>query len=170
MVTVLSGAYIVFGRYNSTIAAERLSEYIERIIEVQKTHNAENLYVLFLGDLINGEIHFTVQLESREMLVQQVQEAAELLSSFVYQLSSHFNNVYVNGVAGNHSRTSFKDQVLRGNRLDNLIPWYMKAPIEQHTGFGGTWGVFIPCSTKLSANSLANHFANGEVIKVKLGD
>jgi len=119
-----------FGRYNSTIAAERLSEYIERIIEVQKTHNAENLYVLFLGDLINGEIHFTVQLESREMLVQQVQEAAELLSSFVYQLSSHFNNVYVNGVAGNHSRTSFKDQVLRGNRLDNLIPWYMKAKLQ----------------------------------------
>lgn len=39
----------------------------------------------------------------------------------------HFKNVYVNGVAGNHSRTSFKDQVLRDNRLDNLIPWYMKA-------------------------------------------
>lgn len=119
-----------FGRYNSTIAAERLSEYIEKIIEVQRIHNAENLYILFLGDLINGEIHFTVQLESREMLVQQVQEAAELLSDFTYQLSRHFSNVYVNGVAGNHSRTSYKDQVLRGNRLDNLIPWYMKARLQ----------------------------------------
>lgn len=122
-----------FGRYNSDIAAQRLSEYIEKILEVQRTHHAENLYILFLGDLINGEIHFTVQLESREMLTEQVQEAAELLSDFTYQLSSHFSHVFVNGVAGNHSRTSFKDQVLRGNRLDNLIPWYMKAKL-QHIG------------------------------------
>ena len=56
-----------------------------------------------------------------------------MISAFVYELSKHFVNVYVNGVAGNHSRTSFKDQVLRGNRLDNLIPWYMKAKLSNVT-------------------------------------
>lgn len=119
-----------FGKYNTAIAAERLSEYYDRIIEIQQRHHSENAYVGFLGDLINGEIHFTTQLESREMLVEQVQGAAELLSKFIYALSLKFRNVYVNGVAGNHSRTSFKDQVLRGNRLDNLIPWYMKAELH----------------------------------------
>ena len=44
------------------------------------------------------------------------------------------------------------------------------APIEQYTGFGGTWGVFIPCSTKIAANMLVDHFSHGEVIKVNLGD
>ena len=119
-----------FGKYNSDIAAQRLSVYLEKIIEIQKIHNSENAYVGFLGDLINGEIHFTTQLENRENLTIQVQKCAELLSSFIYELSKHFKNVFVNGVAGNHSRTSYKDHVLRGNRLDNLIPWYMKASLQ----------------------------------------
>lgn len=62
-----------------------------------------------------------------------------------------------------HSR-NVEDANANADQGDN------EAPIEQHTGFGGTWGVFIPCSTKLSANSLVKHFANGEVIKVNLGD
>lgn len=119
-----------FGKYDSDIAAERLSNYLNRILEIQKLHNSENAYIGFLGDLINGEIHFTTQLENRESLTVQVQKCAELLSSFIYEISKHFKNVYVNGVAGNHSRTSYKDQVLRGNRLDNLIPWYMKAALK----------------------------------------
>lgn len=119
-----------FGVYNSNVAEERLVKYLDRIIEIQELYDSENAYLLLLGDLINGEIHFTNQLENRENLTEQVQKSAELISAFTYELSKHFNHVYVNGVAGNHSRTSFKDQVLRGNRLDNLIPWYMKAKLS----------------------------------------
>lgn len=119
-----------FGSYDSDIAAKRLSQYLNKILEIQKLHNSQNAYVLLLGDLLNGEIHYTVQLENRENVTEQVQKTAELISDFVYELSKHFNCVFVNGVAGNHSRTSFKDQVLRDNRLDNLIPWYMKAKLE----------------------------------------
>lgn len=118
-----------FGKYDSDVAAERLAQYLERIISIKELHNSENAYVLLLGDLINGEIHFTTQLENRENVTEQIQKTAELISAFVYELSKHFKRVYVNGVAGNHSRTSFKDQTLRGNRLDNLIPWYMKAKL-----------------------------------------
>lgn len=119
-----------FGSYDSDIAAQRLSQYLNKIIKIKELHNSENAYVLLLGDLLNGEIHFTTQLENRENITEQVQKTAELISAFVYELSKHFKCVYVNGVAGNHSRTSFKDQVLRGNRLDNLIPWYMKAKLS----------------------------------------
>lgn len=119
-----------FGAYDSSIAKNRLAQYLNKILKIKELNNSENAYVLLLGDLLNGEIHFTSQLENRENLTEQVQKAAELISAFVYELSKHFKSVYVNGVAGNHSRTSFKDQVLRGNRLDNLIPWYMKAKLE----------------------------------------
>lgn len=119
-----------FGKYNSDVAAERLQQYLQKIIRIRELHNSENVYVCILGDILNGEIHFTTQLENRENVTEQVQKSAELISAFVYELSTHFENVYVNGVAGNHSRTSFKDQVLRGNRLDNLIPWYMKAKLS----------------------------------------
>lgn len=119
-----------FGSYDSDIAVQRLSQYLNKIIKIKELHNSENAYILLLGDLLNGEIHFTTQLENRENVTEQVQKTAELISAFVYELSKHFKCVYVNGVAGNHSRTSFKDQVLRGNRLDNLIPWYMKAKLS----------------------------------------
>lgn len=119
-----------FGSYDSDIAAQRLSQYLNKIIKIKELHNSENAYILLLGDLLNGEIHFTTQLENRENVTEQVQKTAELISAFVYELSKRFKCVYVNGVAGNHSRTSFKDQVLRGNRLDNLIPWYMKAKLS----------------------------------------
>ena len=119
-----------FEKYDSDVAAKRLDLYYHKILELQQTHNSENAYIFFLGDLINGEIHFTTQLENREMLIEQVQRCAEELSIFAHALSRSFKHVYINGVAGNHSRTSFKDQVLRGNRLDNLIPWYMKAELK----------------------------------------
>lgn len=120
----------LFGSYNSTIAAERLGKYFNAINETKQLHNCENAYVLFLGDLINGEIHYTAQLENREMLVEQIQKASELLSEFVYQLSGIFSHVYVNDVVGNHSRPSFNTEVLRGNKLDALIPWYIKAALS----------------------------------------
>ena len=119
-----------FGKYNSNIAADRLSQYLSKIVEIQKLHKSENAYVGLLGDILNGEIHFTTQLENRENVTEQIQKSAELISAFIYELSKYFKTVYINGVAGNHSRTSFKDQVLRGNRLDNLIPWYMKAKLN----------------------------------------
>lgn len=119
-----------FGMYNSEVAAERLQQYLSKIVEIKNLHKSENAYLVILGDIINGEIHFTTQLENRENVTEQVQKSAELIAAFVYELSKHFKVVYVNGVAGNHSRTSFKDQVLRGNRLDNLIPWYMKAKLS----------------------------------------
>lgn len=119
-----------FGAYDSDIAAIRLAEYLDKILKIRDLHSSQNAYVALLGDMLNGEIHFTTQLENRENITEQIQKSAELISAFVYELSKYFKNVYVNGVAGNHSRTSYKDQVLRGNRLDNLIPWYMKAKLS----------------------------------------
>lgn len=126
-----------FGKYNSYIAAKRLNEYYNKIVNIQKIHNSENAYVCLLGDIINGEIRHTVQLQNRENLIEQIQRASELISAFVYNLSKSFKNVYVNSVAGNHSRTSMnKDEVLRNNRLDTLIPWYMKAKLSHINNIG----------------------------------
>lgn len=120
-----------FGSYNSDIAKRRLEKYLTKISEIQQLHKSENVYVCLLGDIINGEIRHTVQLQNRENLIEQVQKASELISAFLYGLSTMFANVYVNSVSGNHSRTSMnKDEVLRNNRLDTLIPWYMKAKLS----------------------------------------
>lgn len=119
-----------FGIYNTEIAETYLTNYLKKIMNIKNCHGISDCYVLLLGDLISGNIHPTVQLQNRENAIEQTKIAAELLSSFVYQLGKNFNQVVVNGVAGNHSRISFKDHVIRGERLDNIIPWYMKASLS----------------------------------------
>ena len=83
-----------------------------------------------MGDLISGSIHVTTRLENRENACEQIQKCGELLSAFVYELSKIFNNVYINSVAGNHSRIGKKDDVIRDERLDNLVPWYIEAKLS----------------------------------------
>ena len=121
------------GEYNSDVAKERLNEYLAQLIKIQERNNCKNAYVLLLGDLISGNIHLTVQLQNRENAVEQVMKASELVADFLYELCSHFENVYVNNVGGNHSRINIKENVLRNERLDSLIPWYLKAKLSHLT-------------------------------------
>lgn len=119
-----------FGNYNSDICNLRLHEYALKVIQIAKQRGIRICHVLLLGDLISGNIHFTTQLENRENVVEQVQKVAEYISDFVYDLSQHFDAIYVNGVSGNHSRVGLKENVLRGERLDALIIWYLKAKLS----------------------------------------
>jgi len=113
-----------FGRFNTDTAIERMSELVESVIELQKMHNSENCYVLSLGDQISGIIHKTVQVTNRENVIEQVKTATELISSFCYRLSHHFNNVNLISVSGNHSRLApNKDNAMHDDRLDDLISW-----------------------------------------------
>lgn len=119
-----------FGFYNAEVAEERLCKYLEKIIKIRNTHNSENAYLVLLGDSVNGTIHWTTQLQNRENLVEQIQKCAEMVSAFTYELSKYFKNVYVAAVPGNHSRIGLKDHVMRDERVDGLIPWYMQAKLS----------------------------------------
>ena len=119
-----------FGRYNSDIVRERLNTYENEIAKIQKFKKCETAYVVLVGDMCNGSIHVTTRLENRENTIKQIQLAAEMISNFVYKISGLFNEVYVNSVSGNHSRIGLKDEVLRDERLDDIIPWYMRAKLS----------------------------------------
>ncbi len=119
-----------WNQYNSNIAKERLEHYIQEIISIQKTHNSENCYITANGDLISGNIHYKIAIANRENVVQQIMGVSELLSWFISELSGHFANVYFSSVAGNHSRLSLKDKSPKDERLDDLIPFYIKARLQ----------------------------------------
>ena len=119
-----------FGEYNSEIAEQRMSQYLQEVLKLKELYKSDTAYILLLGDLVSGGIHLTTQLENRENVIEQVQKVSELVSAFSYELSKHFNRVYLNSVGGNHSRIGLKDQVLRGERLDDLVMWYMKAKLD----------------------------------------
>jgi len=119
-----------WNKYNSDILKERLKEYLNQILTIKELHNSENCFVNANGDLINGVIHPSVLISNRENIIEQIMGVSELISQFLAELSKHFNNVVFTVVAGNHSRLGNKDESLKNERLDDLIPWYVKARLQ----------------------------------------
>lgn len=119
-----------FGQYNSDIAKNRMEQYLNEIISIQKTHNSENCYVSIQGDMISNSIHKALAITNRENVIEQVKLASEMVASFLYELSKYFNTVHMTSVTGNHSRIDRKDDALHNERLDSLIDWYVMAKLE----------------------------------------
>lgn len=118
------------GSYSTEIAADRVAQYLCHIEEIIETYRPENCYVTLLGDHINGLIHKNIRVADRENIIEQVITASELISNFVYKISTKVNHVYVHSVGGNHSRLfPNKEECAANELLDNLIPWYMQAKL-----------------------------------------
>lgn len=119
-----------FGYFDTEIAKERLDKYLEEIIKIQKRHHSQNATVALLGDLLSGNIHLTIQVTNRENVIEQIKVVSELLSSFVHELSKHFETVNVYSVSGNHSRIAKKDDALKDERLDDLVMFIMQKTLS----------------------------------------
>lgn len=111
------------GEYNTEIAKERLGKLLRETIEIQKRHNSQKCYITLLGDMINGSIHKNIQITNSENVVEQIKIATELVSAFAYELSKHFETIFISSVCGNHSRIDKKEDALHSERLDDLIIW-----------------------------------------------
>lgn len=117
-----------WGAYDSDICKKMFSVYLDRVIAIAETHRSENCIVWENGDAISGMIHKTIQINNKENVVEQVMGVSELIADFLANLSKHFREVSFVSVAGNHSRLdSNKDAVVNGERLDDLVEWYLKA-------------------------------------------
>jgi len=124
----LGATYYGFdGVYDSEIAKERLNKYLNEIIEIQKTNGSENCYIQILGDSVSGSIHKSISVTNKENVVEQIKLACEYVSDFVYELGKYFNHVEVHSVSGNHSRIEKKEDALLSERLDALVPWFVKS-------------------------------------------
>lgn len=116
-----------FGAYNTDIALQRLSKYLNEIISIGKRHRSQDVYVELLGDEISGNIHKSIQVTNRENVIEQIKIASEYISNFCYELSKYFSDVYVVSVAGNHSRlVDNKNDAMHDERLDTLITWIVE--------------------------------------------
>lgn len=126
---VHAGVYIrsVFNTFNTEVLHQRLEKYLDEILEIRDTHNAENAYVILGGDMIHGLIHVNSRIEAKENVVQQIMLISDIISNFINQLRYHFSNVYVFVTPGNHSRsTANKEESIRGENFDLLIPYVLK--------------------------------------------
>lgn len=118
-------------RYNSTICAQMFERYLTKIQEVADTHDCNECVVWAAGDEISGSIHRSIQVSNKENVIEQIMGVSELIAQFLARLSRMFRTVRFYSVAGNHSRIeSNKDNAIHGERLDNLVEWYLDARLQ----------------------------------------
>ena len=118
------------GKYNSVIAKTRIMQYAAELIKIGERHKSKNVYVAMLGDQISGNSHFSIAIENKENILEQIMGVSAIIGDFIYALAGYFDNVYINSVGGNHSRIQPKDMAVKDERLDNLIIWYLQAKFE----------------------------------------
>ena len=105
-----------------------LDNYLEQVIRIGRSHAARAIHILLGGDLVSGVIHTSLRIEAGRNVIEQVMEASDMIAGFVAACARVFDNVYVHYVGGNHGRVvPGKDDALRGENFDVLIPHYVAA-------------------------------------------
>lgn len=121
-----------YNKYDMDILRVRLHNYLDQLFEIQSRHNSQNCYVV-IGEIISGLIHHELRIENNENVIEQFIIVSSMLSEFLAQVSKKFENVYVYTTPGNHSRVvANKDQSLRGENFDILLPHYLKASLQNY--------------------------------------
>ena len=137
-----------YNKYNLTIAEQRLSKLAEDVIKYCKATNVDTLHILNLGDMIHGIIHISARVEQQMDVIQQVMEAAELLSRFLTKVQYACPHIIYRSCTDNHSRMiADKNQNIEKENLSKIIDWYLKerlkdSVIDFESSLDDSMGVF----------------------------
>lgn len=101
----------VEGRYYDTkVAEEKLKEYTRKIEKLAIEKNAEEIYIMNMGDLIE---HLSMRAQNyfstERVLSEQVTEVSDLIIEMLAELSASFKVKY-SAINGNHDRSNGRKQ------------------------------------------------------------
>lgn len=124
-----------FGEFNSDIAKERLQKYMSELLDIAKLNKVKKIYVCMLGDNISNSLHKTIEVSNKENVIDQLKLSIEYITSFCYELTKHFEQVYLASASGNHSRLQAKDLAQHSERLDAFIAWDVCRALKDQENF-----------------------------------
>ncbi|RLD13647.1 MAG: hypothetical protein DRI28_05475 [Caldiserica bacterium] len=96
---------------------------------MKKSYDFKGIYILFLGDIIDGELTFPVQqfhIDKPEF--EQIVSAADVLGNLIDSLKNKIGKVYLRGVWGNHAHNPKMHDLNRG---DMLLYEFLKREYEK---------------------------------------
>lgn len=114
--------------YSRGIAKRRLEDLCGQVIEYVQRNNITHLYVLSLGDLVQGMIHMTDLQLNDIPVVDCVVEISRLLAQFLNELSAYCEIDFYAVSAANHSQTrplGSKASELATEDLERIIVSYI---------------------------------------------
>lgn len=118
-----------FNIFNPRICKERVSKLYTEVIKLGRIRT-NKLTIANLGDMIAGNIHLPLRINSRIDVITQVMEVSEILAEFVHALSGHFDINYFS-VDDNHSRIEpNKNDSIDLESLCRVTDWYLRKRLE----------------------------------------
>lgn len=116
--------------FDQDILKKRIEQFTSNILDIRGLHASENCY-LVIGEILSGIIHNNLRLQNNMDLMHQFKYISELISGMLSRMANHFNHIYVYVTPGNHSRISpKKEDALDGENMDVLLPFYLKARMQ----------------------------------------
>lgn len=116
--------------FNEDVLKQRIEKYTSDILDIRGLHQSQNCY-LVIGEILSGLIHSNLRLQNNMDLMEQFKYVSELISAMLVRLANNFNHIYVYTTPGNHSRISpKKEDSLDGENMDVLLPFYLKARLQ----------------------------------------
>lgn len=145
-----------YNKYNTEIAKQRIAHLEAEIIHRCKG-KLSHLTILNLGDMIAGNIHLPLRLNSRIDVISQIMEVSELIAEFLYDLSIQFDIDYYS-VLDNHSRIDpNKKDSIQLESLARITDWYIKDRVPQIITHENNYGFDIASFTIGGLNILGVH-------------
>lgn len=124
----------IYNQYNPEIARNRVAQLISKVKEIIKKEKINYLYVFNLGDMIAGNIHLTIRLNSRINVLNQIMEVSEIVAEAIASLSTCVQGIDYYAALDNHSRIDpIRENSLDLESLCRITTWYLKERLKgQH--------------------------------------
>lgn len=112
--------------YNTDIAKERIETLTDSAIYYLHSNNVSVLHLLNLGDMIEGNIHLQLRIQSRTDVISQTIEVSEIIAQMLSKFEEDGIEVYYYDCLDNHSRIMpDKKESLDVESLCRIIKWYL---------------------------------------------
>lgn len=113
----------LYNKYNKRIATYRIDTMICEVLNNIDIYKPEHIYIVNLGDIINGLIHTSNRANSDMNVFESINFAIDSLCRIINTLSK-YTPVTFTSVIGNHSRLfSNKTDSINDENFENLILW-----------------------------------------------
>jgi len=117
--------------FNSNVLVNRVQTIVDETLKYCKVMNVSDLYVLNLGDMIEGNLRVTSRVNAEFDILEQTMVAAETVVSLLKALNESGMNIYYGGCMDNHSRANvnFKEHIEKENFI-KIINWHIHSQIS----------------------------------------
>lgn len=112
--------------YSPGIAQKRIIKLTNEVISIIKKEQLSNLIIVNLGDMIAGNIHLPIRLNSRIDVITQTIQVSELIANMIVTLKDYVQIDYFS-VLDNHSRIDpNKKDALQVESLVRITDWFLQ--------------------------------------------